>query len=135
MNRLLLCVLALAAISYSCEKNSVAVLQNLEGEWQWISTCGGLYPDCNTPESTGYSIRIVYSADSYYSYYQNDTLKLKVKYNTYLSKSQDGKNSQVVDLITFDINPAAFYYSISSDTLSLFNGYPDGLVSIYKRIK
>jgi hypothetical protein len=135
MNRLLLCVLALAALSYSCEKNSVAVLQNLEGEWQWISTCGGLYPDCNTPESTGYCIRIVYSPDFYYSYYQNDTLKLKVKYNTYLSKSQGGKNSQVVDLITFDITPSALFYSITGDTLTLWREYQEGLVSTYKRIR
>jgi hypothetical protein len=135
MNKLLVCVLVLASISYSCEKNSVAVLQSLEGEWQWISTCGGIYYNCSTPESAHYNIRTVYSTDSYYSYFQDDTLKLKVKFNTYMSKSQDGKDAQVLDLITFGFDRAAFYYSISRDTLYLWNWYPEGFVSTYKRIK
>lgn len=131
----MLFLLAIIAIGYGCEKNNVTVPQSLVGEWSWISTCGGIYPFCYTPESTHQNIRTVYTPDSFYNYYQNDTLKQSVKFNTYIIKSQDNKDAQVVDYVTFGFDPNALYYSIVRDTLSLWDGNPDGSISYFKRIK
>jgi hypothetical protein len=127
-------ILVIITIVFGCEKNNVTFPQSLVGEWFWISTCGGIYYNCSTPESTHRNIRIVYTQDSFYNYYQNDTLKQSVKFNIYIIKSQDGNDSQVVDYVTFGFDPNALYYSIVQDTLSLWDGNPDGSISYYKRI-
>ena len=135
MKKSLMFIFVIIAIDYGCEKNNVTVPQSLVGEWSWISTCGGIYPNCSTPESTHRNIRTIYTPDSLYNYYQNDTLKLSVKFNTYIIKSQDNKDAQVVDYVTFGFDPNYLYYSIVRDTLSLWNGYADGSISFFSRIK
>jgi hypothetical protein len=135
MKKLLLFILVISTIDYGCEKNSVTIPQSLAGEWSWIRTCGGIYYNCSTPESTHQNIRTVYTQDSFYNYYQNDTLKQSVRFNIYIIKSQDGKDRQMVDYVTFGFNPNALYYSIVRDTLSLWNGDLDGLTSYFKRLK
>jgi hypothetical protein len=135
MKKTLMFFFLLIAIGYGCEKNNVIVPQSLVGEWSWISTCGGIYPNCSTPESTHKNVRTIYTTDSFYKYYQNDTLNLSARFDTYISKSQDGKDMQVVDFVTYGFYPNAFYYSIAGDTLSLWDGNPDGRISYYKRIK
>lgn len=135
MKKSLIFIFVIIAIGYGCEKNNVAVPQSLVGEWSWISTCGGIYYNCSTPESTHQKIRTVYTPDSFFNYYQNDTLKQSVRFYTYMIRSQDNKDVQVVDYVTFGFDPNALYYSIARDTLSLWNGYADGSISYYKRIK
>jgi hypothetical protein len=118
-----------------CEKNYVTIPQSLAGEWSWIRTCGGIYYNCSTPQSTRHNIKIVFTPDSIYSFYQNDTLKLSAKFYTYISNLEDGKIAQVVDFVTFGFEPNAYYYSMARDTLSLWDGNPDGSASYYRRIR
>jgi len=96
----------------SCEKNYVKV-PGLVGRWDWVSTCGGFAGICYTPESTGKSSYYVFTADSNYYFYANDTLISKGRYHTYTRVAEDSK---VLNMLQAGEMSAA--YNISGDLLS-----------------
>jgi hypothetical protein len=115
----------------ACKKdNSYSYSSSLIGEWSWISTCGLAGTDCRTPASTHTSNNIVFTSDSHYYNYQNDTLRISSIFHTYESGSEDG-------IIKYDYNSGnADRFSLTHDTLTLANVY--GFitwVSQYKNIK
>lgn len=134
MRKFLILLSILIITQAACEKSTIMVPQSLVGEWLWISTCGGIYYSCSTPQSTGQRVRVKFTPQSLYNYYLNDSLLRSVKYHTYISKSPGGRDAQVVDFVTFDFDPSAFFYSIAGDTLSLWDGNMDGTTSLFKRM-
>ena len=119
-----------------CKKdNSFNSSSDIIGNWSWLSTCAGSYTDCFTPATTHTLNRIVFTADSIYNFYQNDTLRSSTKFHTYTSISDDGKYT--TNFIKYD-SASVEQYSITHDTLSLTDDDPDLLISNssrYKRIK
>ena len=113
-----------------CKKvNSTGSSSSLIGEWSWVSTCGGFAGTCYYPQQTKESVSLVYTMDSIYNYYQNDTLKYSTRFSTYKLLSKEGKDS--VNFIKYD-SGGSMNYSIFHDTLGISNYI---FSSIYKRIK
>jgi hypothetical protein len=68
-------ILALFILISSCKKEETVIYSsNLVGQWEWLSTCGGFSGICGTPQTSHVTIRLVFSQDSIYYLYQNDTL-------------------------------------------------------------
>ena len=130
MKRIIFLLLIIVS-SCGCKKdNSSCNSSGLIGEWSWISTCllGGT--DCQTPVSTHTLHNLIFTSDSLYYNYQNDTLRLSSIFHTYESGSEVG-------VIKYDYDSGnADRFSLTHDTLTLSNVY--GFitwVSQYKNIK
>jgi hypothetical protein len=127
-------LLLLIATCNDCKKdNSFDNSLNLIGEWSWIRTCVGTGTACWTPATTQTSSRIVFTSDSIYNLYQNDTLRFSTKFHTYSTISEDGKYT--THIIKYDSGSWGMF-SITNDTLSLIDeGDITFFTSRYKRIK
>jgi hypothetical protein len=124
-------LLVIIASCFGCKKdNSNNLSSSLIGKWSWISTCGLGGTDCQTPASTHTSHNLIFTSDSLYYNYQNDTLRLSSIFHIYESGSEDG-------IIKYDYDSGnADRFSLTHDTLTLANVY--GFitwVSQYKNIK
>jgi hypothetical protein len=116
---------------FGCKKdNSSGNSSGLIGEWSWINTCGLGGTDCKTPASTHTSNNIVFTSDSLFYIYQDDTLKISSRFHTYEPGSEDG-------IVKYDYASGnADRFSLTHDTLTLANVYGFiTLVSQYKNIK
>src|SRR5664279_4807046 len=99
---------------YGCEKDdSTHYSSSLIGKWSWLRTCGG-FVGCVGPEIEHINVNLIITADSIYHYYQNDTLKMSVRFHTYKLISLDGKDS--TNIIKFD-SGGSDNFSITHDTL------------------
>ena len=128
MNKLLF-FLVFFIFLFGCQKdNSINYSSGLIGKWSWLRTCGG-FVGCVGPEEEHVTINLVYTSDSIYTLYQNDSLKFSSRFHTFKLYSIDGKDS--VDIIKYD-SGGSYNYSITHDTLGLGNLI---IGSIYKRIK
>lgn len=130
MNRILFLLVIIVSI-YGCKKDDSFISSSgLIGEWSWISTCGLGGTDCQTPASTHTSHNLIFTPDSLFYFYQNDTLRISSIFHSYESGSEYG-------IIKYDYNSGnADSFSLSHDTLTLANVY--GFitwVSQYKKIK
>ena len=93
--------------------------------WDWNSLL-----DASHNHTSG---RIIFTSDSTYNLYQNDTLMFSTKFHTYSTISEDGKYT--THIIKYD---SGFWgmYSLSHDTLSVIDeGGITFFTSSYKRIK
>jgi hypothetical protein len=73
--------------------------------------------DCQTPVSTHTSNNLIFTSDSLYYNYQNDTLRLSSIFHTYESGLEDG-------VIKYDYASGnADRFSLTHDTLTLSNVY------------
>jgi hypothetical protein len=128
-------LLVIIAFAYGCEKinsyekvtisektDSTEVSSGLIGKWSWFSTCGlGNDKDCYTPESTNSKQYIVFTNDSIYNYFKNDTLRRSCSFHTRREASRYGPFYNYI--IDYDI----YYYfgpqnyRISHDTLTMSN--------------
>ena len=117
-----------------CTKNdSFISSSSLIGEWSWISTCGGIAGICYTPKSTNQRINLVFTADSNYKSFTNDTLKESGRFHVYKLISADSKDTS--SILQYDSTGEMF--SIIRDTL-YFNHNDlcfDCFSTNYKRIR
>ena len=133
MKRLLF-LLIIIAFCYGCKKdNSFNSSSSLIGNWSWVITCVGTGNACWTPATENYSSSIVFTSDSSYNVFMNDTLRLSTKFHTLTQISEDGKNT--THIIKYDSGSWGMF-SISDDTLSLIDeGGITFFTSRFKRIK
>jgi hypothetical protein len=118
---------------YACEsENSTDYSASLIGEWSWISSCGGIAGICYTPKSTNQRINLVFTADSMFNTYRNDTLKASFKFQTYILPPSDMPGT--ANVIKYNSSNQV-KFSIIHDTLYLNDFCCDGFNSNYKRIK
>src|SRR5664280_17704 len=69
-------------LCFGCKKkNSTGSSSSLIGEWSWVSTCGGFAGTCYYPQQTKESVSLVYTMDSIYNYYLNDTLRTSCRFH------------------------------------------------------
>ena len=128
MKKLLLIILV-SITFFGCKKdNSFNYSSSLTGKWSWLRSCGG-FVGCVGPEIEHVTINVVFTSDSIYNYFQNDTLKYSTRFSTYRLLSKEGKDS--ANFIKYD-SGGTFNYSISHDTLGMGNSI---IGSIYRRIK
>jgi hypothetical protein len=126
-------LLVIIVSSCGCKKdNSFNNSSGLIGKWSWVNTCIGYGTDCWTPTSTHTSSNVVFTSDSIYNFYQNDTLRLSSIFHTYKSISADGKYTNYT--IKYDSGGWGIF-SITHDTLSLIDeGDITFYTSHYKKI-
>jgi hypothetical protein len=127
MNRSILFLIVLSILC-SCEKQNY-YSSNLIGEWAWQSTCGGFTGQCSTPETANLTIKLVYSTDSMYYEYQNDSLISSYRFHIITQITEAGGT---IKFIQFDDRTQT--YNINGDSLSLSYVGAD-FWSTYKRIK
>ena len=131
MMKKIIILLVIIASGLGCKKeNSYNFSSSLVGKWSWLISCGGV-AGCWTPVSTRTTINLVFSSDSIYNFYQNDTLKESVRYSTYKLISVDGKDTSDV----IKLGSVSEMYSIYHDTLMLSSLEFLNAGSSYKRIK
>jgi len=117
-----------------CEKSSYNPAASLIGRWRWINTCGLQVDGCSTPESTRQNIELVFTKDSTYRYYVNDTLKETLKFTAWpnMSSGPGPMNIQAY-VIKWD-DQRQELYTFENSYLIIWDGGFNGLVSHYSRI-
>jgi hypothetical protein len=126
-------ILVLIVACYGCKRdNSYDFSPSLIGEWSWISSCGGIAGICYTPKSTNQKINLVFTVDSMFNTYVNDTLKAATRFQTYISPTSDFPGT--ADVIKYNSSNQVKFLIIR-DTLYLNDFCCDGFNSNYKRIK
>jgi hypothetical protein len=107
--------------------------QNLIGDWMWIKSTGGIAGMTYTPESTGETRKISFSANWIFKTYIDGVLTFEEPFKTD-SRSLD--NSGIVyQVILLNENPFQSYRFSSPDSLILNDFMADGFTGFYKRVK
>jgi hypothetical protein len=131
MMKKIIFLLIIIASGFGCKKeNSYNFSSSLVGKWSWLISCGGV-AGCWTPVSTRTTVNLVFSSDSIYSYYKNDTLKGSIRYSTYKLISVDRKDTS----LGIKLGSVSYTYSIYHDTLTLNSLEFFNAGSSYERIK
>jgi len=107
-------------------------LPQVIGSWRWIKSVGGIAGWELTPPP---AVRIEYSPDSVFSYYQNDTLVARTTYT--IIRDHMRMSLVSADIIHYGDSlrfvPQAFF--VANDTLHLFDQCVDCYNSKYVRIR
>lgn len=126
MIRLLFILLIISFLYTSCEEEP-KYPETIIGTWRWTKSFGGIAGVTYTPASTGDQREIIFTSDSVYRYYYNDTLKAECKYG--IIQTADEK------IINYECSqPKRQYYSFESNNiLMLDDGCCDQFVHWYER--
>jgi hypothetical protein len=82
MKVLLLIVLALSILSCSKQKDdnpNITNISQLTGEWQWVSTCGGIVENCSYSSDNNYAV-IAFGSNGKYVELHNGTVYMEANY-------------------------------------------------------
>jgi len=127
-------IFLIASFFTECKKSNDDFSTNLIGEWSWFKSCGGFAGGCRTQLDSNQKIRIVFTNNSLYNQYINDTLQRTSNYNTYQITPKF--SSTKINIVEFDQSGIQYSFLVKHDTLFL-NDYSmsDGYMRYYKRIK
>ena len=137
MKKVILLFSLLTTLIYSCTKDEKSpgpdplgtheYSDEIEGNWSWFESSGGISGEVNTPESVGYNVDLVISIDSLI-HLKNRIIQNKREY--LLKVVDDPAYGGLIDIleeiysresITDSIsNSYTFRYRIYKDTLLLF---------------
>jgi hypothetical protein len=96
-----------------CEKDKpLEYSSSLIGEWSWLISCGDW--SCSTPASTNSTMKLVFTEDSLYFRYYNDTLQSSGRFYT---RFVINYNIETINLIRMNTQENSFI--IKRDTLYL----------------
>jgi hypothetical protein len=130
MKKIIFIVVILLSVCGCKKDNSSEKSSDLIGEWSWISTCGLAGTDCKTPASTHSSHNLIFTSDSLFYVYQNDTLKISSVFHAHESGTEAGILKYGNDSWNADS------FTLTHDTLTLVNLYGFIVwVNQYYRIK
>lgn len=107
--------------------------KSLNGTWQWTGTSGGIDGRKITPESAGYSMKIVIEEDSRISFFRNDSLQCSCNFQ--IRKGKSIYSSDSTDFISYSCPIQEQVIISEADTLELRDNYYDGFASRYIRRK
>jgi hypothetical protein len=127
MKKSILLIVLFIIISCCKKEETIVYSSNIVGEWDWLMTCGGFTGACGTPQTTNRTAKLVFSQDSIFYSYQNDSLTFSSNYSI-IRKPVDYKFGSLL------INNGYYDYFIIHDTLS-FSPQGADFGSTYKRIK
>ena len=78
--KILLILIFILSVAISCDDTGkVTNIDQIQGIWNWESTCGGLINSCGYPSNTMY-VRIEFSNKGQYAEIHNDTIQLTETY-------------------------------------------------------
>jgi hypothetical protein len=140
MRSTLFLIVILSMFFVSCAKENVVdtrvyvdIPKNLVGNWNWVSTSGGIAGSLSTPETTGETRRVEFDDNSNFRYYVNDILKSDHTFKIEKSRSITGNDSA---LIAYSLlSPRQSIMFRGSDTLILFDECFDCYEHYFIRIK
>ena len=114
----------------SCKKEDCTPQAGLHGTWEWEQSVGGIGGWTLTPDSEGYTQKIVID-DIYYAAYQNDSLLFKRQYQTGID------NDLMIGLLDSTYIEVEGYflmsYHIEDQTLTMAEQCYDCYIHTYKR--
>jgi hypothetical protein len=142
--RKIITILFLAIGLISCSSQSNSTNTDLYGKWNWVSTDGGIgFHIHNTPASTGNAIQLILLKDNTFSIIKNGK---EVSSGTYEITSQKSiftgemekfitchqitENQEPLNIVTEGILKVS-----EANKLEIKNNYPDGIGSVFERIK
>jgi hypothetical protein len=130
-----LCLLAAFAAAPGCTPdNAVAPPPaDLVGSWTWLSSTGGIGGITRTPETAGYTERIVFRADGRFEEYRNDTLRAVAGYSVARESTMFHPGTGEVIHYT-DGRIAQELTRAGSDSLLLADRCIDCFFHVYRRI-
>ncbi|WP_121811515.1 hypothetical protein [Mucilaginibacter kameinonensis] len=140
MKNILLLISAIVLCSITaCNKDNIPGVgsNTIIGKWRWVKSVGGIGGSTSTPQSSGYTIRNEFNADSSYSRFQDNKLLLNGNFRTI--KNYKVSSTQTIDALlisgpTLDTRPVA--YLVRNDSLFIGDIYiADGYNEIYVRTK
>ncbi|SEO04941.1 hypothetical protein SAMN05192574_105112 [Mucilaginibacter gossypiicola] len=140
MKNILLLTSAIILCSITaCNKGDIpgAGSNSIIGKWRWVKSVGGIGGFTITPQSSGYSIRNEFYADSSFKRFKNDSLQISGNFRTI--KDYKYSPTQTVNILSIsgpalDTHPVS--YLIRNDSLYLNDIYiADGYNDVYVRTK
>jgi len=131
MKKIILVYMLSTLLIVSCEEDTLP--DGLIGKWEWISSSGGIAGITETPESTGNNIEIVFTANSTFMMYRNDSLIVERKYDIIEAKSI--LNHKLTKMISFDDDQFRKSFLVTPEELYLADEVYDGFTYRYKRIE
>ena len=139
--RLIFFLLTPLFVAFTCEQNEDKLISDVEskitGEWIWVkstyyNTNSGL-PFVLSPDSVGYTVRDIFSADGTYTQFKNDLVESSGIYWFETSTTPEGVPteiklfSQKEDYVNF------VKVTITGDSLILDNKAGDGTIRLFRR--
>lgn len=86
-------ILILLFVITSCEKDDfiqISSLDQIQGLWEWESTCGGIIPTCGYPSDSNYK-SIEFTDDYQFIEKHNDTIYFSSTYSISKNSMTDGR--------------------------------------------
>jgi len=126
MKLLLLVLLMFSLVSCTKQnedKMNVTSIGQISGEWQWISTCGGIVESCNYASDTTYAV-IDFGSNGKYVELHNGTVYMEADYSI-------TKANEVSGSLRFTGQKYESTFSIVNNQLEIGRGE---LVDTYKKI-
>lgn len=131
MKKIILVIFALLSI-FSCRGDDNEDNAFLLGDWNWVSTVGGISGQINdTPTSTGKTVVITFTADNKYVIITNGTTTNSGTYNIY----KDTSNTDHLEkkYIGFSEGYSKIITSYDETSLVLSDDANDGTTSAYEK--
>lgn len=126
MKNLQIVLFILFPLIYGCSLQTETSL-DLSGEWIWVQTYGGFAGITMTPESEGYSQKLIFKSTSSYSIVREGEVIRQGKYR--FNTIEIGGSSR--DVIVFEPNSWETFITLSKDTLFLDPNCMDCFHDIY----
>ena len=124
--------LGLLLFAIACKESSTqAPSENgLVGTWLWKQTTGGISGSTTFPSGNNkYLLQI--TKDNLFIESRNDTITFSDNFTTYIDSTY---KSQIIDFVNSK-RFSMIVEKVSSDSLSLWDGFIDGYFSFYTRLK
>lgn len=107
-------------------------LKQLEGNWNWVSTSGGINGTVTTPASTGKTVVLSLRSDKSYEVKENDAVISTGTYTT--SDFVSNLDHQTHVYVDFSNDPDRLVQSVSDTKLFMRDDNTDGFTDEYDKL-
>ena len=106
--------------------------ERILGEWNWLSSSGGIGGVTETPETVGFSQTYAFAADDTLYLFKADTLIGRIPYKLGIGSTVAGDSFSVIFTYSSEY-PHWSYFFAGNDTLELSENADDGFGHTLKR--
>lgn len=116
----------ISVLSFSCKDREDNGTANTDyvGTWNWMNTNGGVSNVNQTPENTGKTVKITFTADDKYTVTENNKVVNEGTYKLY--KDITSTDHMERTFINFSNYPVKVVRNITATNLYLYDDAPDG---------
>ena len=130
MKKLIIALVAFLFI-FSCRGEDEIDTAFLLGNWNWISTTVGIGNINETPNSTGKTVVLTFTADNKYSITTNGTVTSSGSFSLYKDITNTDHSEKT--FISFSNDGTKILANYSDTNLELVDDNNDGLIYIYEK--